>query len=228
MLDGQLVVFPLQGEFSGDEVLDHAEASLSGCYRDRRGEVRGLNVVADFAIRLELALSVAGDPDPTLFAHGLRNPWRLWIDESLMYIADVGQDAYEEVSVAPLAPGQNFGWPITEGLHCFRPPSGCDSSGQILPVLEVAAGDSGTCSITGGVVYRGLDIPELFGSYLYSDYCGGYLRSFRFNAMGEALTEEDWTAQVGVAGQVTGFGVDGSGEVYVTTTASLLKLVAIR
>lgn len=176
-----------------------------------------------------VALNVAGSPDPTLFSYGLRNPWRFWIhDDSLLYIADVGQSAFEEVSVAPLAPNQNFGWPITEGLHCFRPSSDCNTSGMVLPVLEVAHEDDGTCSISGGVVYTGSAIPELNSHYLYSDFCGGYLRSFRFNGMGQPLTEEDWTDQVGNAGRVTGFGVDGHREVYVTTTTSLLKLIAIR
>ena len=174
-----------------------------------------------------VALNVSGDPDPILFSFGLRNPWRFWIDSDLLYIADVGQNAFEEVSVALLAPDQNFGWPMTEGLHCFRPSSGCDTSGVVLPVLEVAHGDAGTCSISGGVVYRGSHIPALEGHYLYSDYCGGYLRSFRFNGMGQPLTEEDWTDQVGNAAEVTGFGVDGDGEVYVTTRNSLLKLVGI-
>jgi hypothetical protein len=63
------------------------------------------------------------------------------------------------------------------------------------------------------------------GHYFYSDYCGGYLRSFIF-ADGAATDPRDWTDQVGVAGAVTGFGVDGAGEMYVTTTGQLLKVVA--
>lgn len=174
-----------------------------------------------------VSISVDGDPDPTLFNFGLRNPWRFWIDDDVIYIADVGQNAYEEVSVVDLAPDINFGWPITEGLHCFKPSSGCDTTGLALPVVEVSHGDAGTCSITGGVVYRGEAIPELFGTYFYSDYCGGYLRSFYFDGNG-TRDETDWTGQVGVPGQVVGFGVDGAGEMYVATTNSLLKLVAVR
>lgn len=174
-----------------------------------------------------VSISVDGDPDPTLFNFGLRNPWRFWIDDDVIYIADVGQNAYEEVSVVDLAPDINFGWPITEGLHCFRPSSGCDTTGLALPIVEVSHGDAGTCSITGGVVYRGEAIPELFGTYFYSDYCGGYLRSFYFDGTG-MRDETDWTEQVGVPGRVVGFGVDGEGEMYVATTNSLLKLVAVR
>ncbi len=164
--------------------------------------------------------------EPTLFNYGLRNPWRFWLDGDQIGIADVGQNAFEEVNVAPLQADLNFGWPITEGLHCFSPSSGCDTTGITLPVLEVAHGDSGTCSITGGVVYRGSMIPELEGHYLFSDYCGGYLRSFLPGSAGPDVV--DWTEDVGVPGMVTGFGVDGRGEVYVTTSDSVLKLVAVR
>lgn len=163
----------------------------------------------------------------SLFDYGLRNPWRFWIDGSRIFIADVGQNAYEEVSVAEFAPGLNFGWPITEGLHCFQPASGCDTDGLTLPVVEVAHGDAGTCSITGGLVYRGASIPELDGSYFYSDYCGGYLRSFSFND-GVVSEQTDWTEQVGVPGRVTGFGHDGAGEIYVATETQILRIVAAR
>ncbi len=169
-------------------------------------------------------------PEPTVWAIGLRNPWRFTIDHlsGQIVIADVGQDNFEEVSVAPIdAPGLNYGWPITEGLHCFRPPSGCEAGGLTLPVLEVEHGDAGTCSITGGVVYRGVEIPELYGHYLFSDYCGGYLRSFPLESPTDPPT--DWTDQVGIAGQVTAFGTDAAGEVYVLTAAGpVLRLVAER
>jgi glucose/arabinose dehydrogenase len=167
------------------------------------------------------------DAEPELFQYGLRNPWRFWIDSDLIYIADVGQNTFEEVDVAPLERGTNYGWSVTEGLHCFRPSSGCDTTGIILPVIEVEHGDAGTCSITGGLVYRGTAIPELDGHYFYSDYCGGYLRSFKY-ADGEATDEKDWTGDVGVPGSVVSFGRDGQGEIYVLTTNSVLRLVAAR
>jgi glucose/arabinose dehydrogenase len=162
--------------------------------------------------------------DATKYAMGLRNPWRFWIDGEAIYIADVGQNAFEEVSVAPLQPGHNFGWPILEGLNCFSS-SDCDGTGMVAPVVEVEHGDADTCSITGGPVYRGAVLPQLGGHYFYSDYCGGYLRSFLF-ADGAATELRDWSNQVGVPGQMTGFGVDGAGEMYVTTSNQLLKVVA--
>lgn len=161
------------------------------------------------------------------FAKGLRNPWRFWIDEASVYIADVGQNAFEEVSVTPLEPGLNYGWPIMEGTHCFSPREGCDTAGLVIPVVEVEHGDAGTCSITGGVVYRGSAIPELTGRYFYSDYCGGYLRSFRSDGT-DAVDQTDWTDQVGVPGQVVSFGVDGAGEMYVLTSGEILRVDPVR
>jgi glucose/arabinose dehydrogenase len=162
------------------------------------------------------------DAEPVLFQYGLRNPWRFWIENDVVYVADVGQGAFEEITVAPFEPDVNYGWPITEGLHCFRPSSGCDLDGLTLPVIEVRHGDAGTCSITGGIVYRGELIPELDGTFLFSDYCGGYLRGLR---NGEVT---DYTDQVGMPGRVVSFGVDGTGEVYVLTTNQVLRLVAVR
>ena len=171
-------------------------------------------------------LSVDDEADPVLWQFGLRNPWRFWFDGELIYTADVGQNAFEEVNVARVDEGLNYGWPVTEGLGCFGS-SGCDTSGLTLPLVEVEHGDAGTCSISGGIVYRGQEIPEIDGHYFYSDYCGGYLRSF-VHEDGEVVDEMDWTDQVGVAGRVAGFGIDGRGEMYVATTEALLQVVADR
>ncbi|MDE0233901.1 MAG: PQQ-dependent sugar dehydrogenase [bacterium] len=155
--------------------------------------------------------------------YGLRNPWRFWIDEptGLTYIADVGQDAYEEISLASLSePGINFGWPITEGFHCYEPRQGCDATGLTLPVLEIAHDDGGTCSVTGGVAYRGPAMPGLHGHYFYSDYCGGYLRSFRWDGS-LAMDLQEWASDLG---PVVSFGTDGSGEMYILTTASVFRV----
>ncbi|MFQ5966025.1 MAG: PQQ-dependent sugar dehydrogenase [Acidimicrobiia bacterium] len=158
---------------------------------------------------------VDGGGAPQVWAYGLRNPWRFSFDRGLLYIGDVGQNAFEEIDVAPGdVGGLNYGWPITEGLHCFRPVSGCDVAGLTLPVLEIAHRDSGSCSVTGGVVYRGSAIPSLGGHYLYSDYCAGYLRSFRYQG-GEAVDQTDWTDQVGRLEGLSSFGVDSTGEIYV-------------
>lgn len=169
--------------------------------------------------------------DAELFQYGLRNPWRFWIDRQggdLVYIADVGQNSFEEVSVSPLTAGINYGWSITEAGHCFNPASACDVEGLTMPLIEVPHGDAGTCSITGGIVYRGATIPEIAGHYFYSDYCGGYLRSFNVTDDLVADNATDWTDQVGTPGQVASFGTDFDGEMYVLTTGGVFKVVPVR
>jgi glucose/arabinose dehydrogenase len=149
-----------------------------------------------------------------VWALGLRNPWRWAFDTaaSLIYIADVGQNRFEEVDVAAAdAGGLNYGWPITEASACFAADP-CDRSGQTLPVLEYD--HSAGCSITGGYVYRGSAIADLSGRYFYSDFCTGFLRSFRL-AIGRATERVDWS--IPSVGSVISFGEDASRELYVIT-----------
>lgn len=149
---------------------------------------------------------------PEIWALGLRNPWRMAFDrkDTLLYIADVGQNRWEEVDVAPAdAKGLNYGWNRMEGLHCFGLPV-CSRQGLTQPVLEYGHGDG--CSIVGGYVYRGGAIPGAVGHYFYSDYCSGRLRSFR-HERGAALDRREW--RVRVPGSVLSFGEDASGELYV-------------
>jgi glucose/arabinose dehydrogenase len=157
-----------------------------------------------------------GGGAPEIWATGLRNPWRLSIDEGVMIVPDVGQNAYEEISLVPLnEPGPNLGWPRFEGLHCFDTSLGCDDEGLVIPVVEIPHGDAGSCSITGGFVYRGEAIPEWQGRYFYSDYCGGYLRSVTF-VDGAATDHIDWTQQIGGSvGNVLAVGAAPSGELLI-------------
>ena len=127
-------------------------------------------------------VGVAGTRDE-LWNWGLRNPWRFSFDRSNgdLYIGDVGQGAREEIDVSTAASGGgkgiNYGWSIMEGMQCYDA-SSCDMTGLTLPVLEYSHSDG--CSVTGGHVYRGTAIPDLAGTYFYSDYCGGWVRSFRY------------------------------------------------
>jgi glucose/arabinose dehydrogenase len=170
------------------------------------------------------------DPNarPEIWAYGLRNPWRFSFDRQTddLYIADVGQDAWEEVDVATAASGRgaglNFGWNVMEGLHCYN--TGCSQTGLTLPVLEYSHSDG--CSITGGYVYRGTRVPALTGRYVYADYCTHFVRSFRFSG-GQAIDRRDWTAQLDPGGTVSSFGEDARGELYVVAhTGSLYRIVA--
>lgn len=153
-----------------------------------------------------------------IWSYGLRNPWRFSFDRLThdLYIGDVGQDAHEEIDVAPGGRGGlNFGWNRMEGAHCYPPTAGdaCNRAGLTLPVVDYDHGQG--CSVTGGYVYRGAAIPDLQGVYLYGDYCQGFVRSFRF-AGGQATDQRDWQA-LRPGGNVTSFGEDAAGEVYVLT-----------
>ena len=154
------------------------------------------------------------DARPEIWAYGLRNPWRFSFDRATgdMYIADVGQDRYEEVDVALAGTpgGQNFGWRLMEGAHCFDP-ANCDpaSLGVVLPVAEYD--HSQGCSITGGYVYRGEQFPALTGTYFYSDWCSGIIWSLRREADGSWSQAELLPSGL----QVSSFGQDEAGELYV-------------
>jgi glucose/arabinose dehydrogenase len=117
---------------------------------------------------------------PEIWAVGVRNPWRFGFDSATgdLWIADVGQNKWEEVDVARRAAGGgrgvNFGWSAMEGTH----PANTDQSpdGATPPVFEYPHGDDG-CSISGGAVYRGSTVPSLVGHYVFSDYCSGKVRA---------------------------------------------------
>jgi glucose/arabinose dehydrogenase len=163
---------------------------------------------------------------PEIWSYGLRNPWRASFDPATgdLYIADVGQRRWEEVDVSTAADGAgrglNFGWSLMEGAECFR--TACDQVGLQLPVLAYNHDDG--CSITGGFVYRGAAIPALQGHYFYSDFCSGFVRSFRFEN-GTAVDQLQWPTLV-PGGGVLSFGRDAAGELYLLSTAgAVFKIV---
>ena len=146
-----------------------------------------------------------------IWALGLRNPWRYSFDADLLYIADVGQEAREEINIngAGLG-GLNYGWNIMEGGTCFNATT-CATTGLILPAHQYDHSGSNGCSITGGDIYRGSAMPALAGHYFYSDYCGGYLKSLVRAADGSIST---FSWPVAKVGGVVSFGRDSDGELY--------------
>jgi glucose/arabinose dehydrogenase len=166
---------------------------------------------------------VSGGGRPEIWAWGLRNPWRFSFDTvaGQLYIADVGQNRLEEINVVPAgSSSHNYGWNIMEGSECYASDS-CSQAGLTLPVLEYDHSEG--CSVTGGHVYRGSTIPGLRGHYLYSDFCRGWLRSFRFADNG-ATERREW--DVGALGNVLSFGEDSAGELYILTAGGqVLRIV---
>ena len=158
---------------------------------------------------------------PEIFLTGVRNPWRFSFDHVTgdLWIADVGQDDYEEVTVLLAANGgglgANLGWRLREGLHAYggdEPPNHAD------PVWEYSQDDG--CSVTGGFVYRGTAIEDLYGAYVFGDYCTPRLWALQF------YEDEVQFRDLGVevpGGALVSFGEDMNGELY---TLSLNGTVA--
>jgi glucose/arabinose dehydrogenase len=149
--------------------------------------------------------------EPEIYAYGLRNPWRFSFDQETgkLWAADVGQDQLEEINHIEL--GKNYGWRIQEGTECYNPKSNCDASELEQPIYTY--GRELGVSITGGYVYRGEQIPELKGWYVYSDYGMGTLWALREQEDGSFLNKS-----ILESGQnITSFGRDSRGELYVCT-----------
>ena len=158
-----------------------------------------------------------------IWAYGLRNPWRFSFDRQNgdLWTGDVGQNSYEEVDL--VQKGGNYGWNTLEGNHCFSPRTGCDPSGTLPPVIEYST--SRGCSVIGGYVYRGAQIPALYGTYIYGDFCSGEVRGFRFEN-GEAVGDK---LLVDSGLNITSFGEDQNGELYVITIrGGIYRLIADR
>ncbi|MFZ0547671.1 MAG: PQQ-dependent sugar dehydrogenase [Candidatus Promineifilaceae bacterium] len=156
----------------------------------------------------------ANDPDRAaeIWAYGLRNPWRFSFDRLTgdLYVADVGQNAWEEVNFQPAQSngGQNYGWNIMESSHCYEAVN-CDSDGLVLPVAEYS--HDASCSITGGYVYRGSQYPALTANYFFADYCSGIIWSLFHQQDGS------WVQAVVLESgrTISSFGDDAAGELYV-------------
>lgn len=161
---------------------------------------------------------------PEVWAMGFRNPWRFVFDPKtdVLYSADVGQGVWEEVAV--VEKGSDHGWSLMEGNHCFGQ-GGCDTSagpnqvneqGFTAPIEEYSH-DEGGCSVTGGAVYYGCEVPNWHGIYFYADYCSGNVWGLRW----DGTNVED----LGVVTQtdderVLGFGWSGFGDALFTTVVT--------
>lgn len=171
-----------------------------------------------------------------IWAYGLRNPWRFSFDAETadLYIADVGQNAIEEVNFQPAesAGGEHYGWRLFEGNEAFRGDAGDRSAytfpihdyghGELIPLVEKNITQTAHCSVTGGYVYRGAEIPALQGQYLYGDFCSGYFWTLWRDDGGQWVNEllllTDFT--------IASFAEDASNELYlVAFSGEIYKLV---
>ncbi len=163
---------------------------------------------------------------PEIFVFGMRNPWRMSFDRANgdLWIGDVGQGAWEEIDVVRAGTsGQNFGWNLMEGAHCFRPAEGCEDPSLVLPVTEYTRNLGST--VIGGVVYRGSDQPALVGGYVFADYGSGNV--WLIDAALDGPT--DPVLALASDATISSFGEDEAGEVYATDLAAgeLLRVRAV-
>ena len=145
-----------------------------------------------------------------IWAYGFRNPWRFSFDAETgnLWVGDVGQSRWEEINI--VKKGLNYGWNIMEGSQCFRPTVGCSKIGLEFPIVEYANPESG-CSVTGGYVYRGSLLPDLYGFYIYGDFCSGNIWALHYN--GQEVTDHFLVVDSNL--QISSFGEDQEGELYI-------------
>jgi hypothetical protein len=169
---------------------------------------------------------IAGGGVPEMWAWGLRNPWRMHFDrDGNLFVGDVGQESYEELDVIPAgAAGLNFGWPVFEGPMCFTADVdgslGCnDPSPYTVALVDLDRRNNEQCSVVAGPTYAGTCMTDMVGQVFYGDYCTGEVFTLRF-AGGSATDHQDRTQDLGsdptLYGNLSSFGVDGYGEIYVT------------
>jgi glucose/arabinose dehydrogenase len=169
-----------------------------------------VNVESEYTIPADNPF-VNGGGAPEVWSYGWRNPWRFSFDRATgdFYIGDVGQNQWEEINFEPAdsAGGLNYGWSALEATHLYNASS--EPEGVVMPIAEYNHSD-GSCSVTGGYVYRGEAIPDLQATYLFSDYCSGVLRYAYRDESG--AWQSDILMQTGM--QVSSFGEDETGELY--------------
>lgn len=155
---------------------------------------------------------VNGGGLPEVWAYGLRNPWKFSFDQETgdLYIGDVGQNSFEEINFLPggITGGSNFGWNYFEGTHTYAGSPPTDAT-FVMPVAEYGR-EGGNCTVVGGYVYRGDEMPEWNGVYFYGDYCSGTIWGLTQNTTGE------WQSQILYQGLtwLSSFGQDQDGNLY--------------
>ena len=162
----------------------------------------------------------AGGGLPEIYAIGFRNPWRFSFDRTSgrLFVADVGQDKFEEVDI--VQKGGNYGWNTMEGLHCFNPSSGCNTTGLSLPIVEISHPEG--VAVIGGFVYHGTALAGLQGMYIFGDLSG------KIWTLTEGPANTFTRATLLTPGfSITSFGQDAAGELYVVDLSGrVLKIVA--
>ncbi len=193
---------------SGDDPLGAGQDMMTLLGKVIRIDVSGASAAQPYVVPSDNPFVELDGALPEIWALGLRNPWRMAFDPETgaLWVGDVGQGQVEEISV--VSGGRNYGWEIMEGDICHEPSNGCDTAGLTFPRATYNH-TNGRCSVTGGVVYRGSLVPELAGAYVFGDYCSGEV--WAMPADGSALP----IVVASGLGNISSFGYDADGEVYV-------------
>ena len=158
-----------------------------------------------------------------IWAYGLRNPWRFSFDDAGgdIWIADVGQSSFEEVSRQPAgAPGINYGWNVMEGAACYPSGSACSPEGLTLPIATYGHGLG--CSVTGGHVYRGSAFPDMVGLYFFGDFCTGRI----WSVVADGPAPQSPVEELDTSLSISSFGESEDRELYMTDlSGTLYRLV---
>lgn len=198
----------------------------------RLGKILRLSVGATFAPAPGNPF-LAGGGDPYVWAYGLRNPFRNAFDGNRLIIADVGQDAIEEINIVNTTqPGLNFGWKFLEGT---QPYSGTAPAGLTAPVSQYGHGSGPRqgSSITGGYVYRG-PVVSLAGQYVFGDFVSGNIWSLPaaslvqgslFPAAQYERRNQDFTPDAGTITSLASFGVDSAGNLFLVDIGGSVFMV---
>ena len=214
--DGYLYIATGDGGSAGDPLLNGQNPNtLLGAIL--RIDVNNSSANRNYAIPSDNPFAGQSDTfKEEIYAYGLRNPWRFSFDSTTgnLWAGDVGQNDFEEIDI--IVNGGNYGWKIREGTHCFDPPEGCTGQDLIPPAIEYGRSKGG--SVTGGFVYRGSEIPEYFGKYIYADYASGRIWALSYD--GTAVTDNIEITDTNL--NISSFGVDHQNELYICAFDGLI------
>lgn len=232
--DGYLYIATGDGGSGGDPD-DNAQSLNSLLGKLLRIDVNGDDFPADAGRNYAIPPAnpfAAGIGADEIWAYGLRNPWRAGFDRLTgdLYIGDVGQGTWEEIDFQPASSsgGENYGWDVLEGRHCFEdaPMGACNAflnGGSVLPILEYnQTTPDGHCAVTGGYVSRNLPSHVLFGDYIYGDFCSGMI--WRAAPSGGGNWSNELLFDTGFG--ISSFGEGDTGRLYVTYIGGSLHWIA--
>ena len=212
-------------EFGPDGYL-YISVGDGGSTGDPEGRAQDLSVLFGKILRINVSgqdtYSIPNDNPfngkenirPEIWSYGLRNVWRFSFDSHNgdMIMGDVGQNLWEEINfeTSSSSGGINYGWNIMEGNHCYPENSQCSSESYTLPLFEYPNNanyvrtllgmkqkyDMDGCSITGGYIYRGSEIKDLYGKYIFGDYCTGKIWSLKIDTELKDMKITDHTEEI--------------------------------